>query len=212
MSENTNINPAVLMLNGPPRSGKDSIANIMRDTLSNVFVYSLADPLKHAVHCTFDVPDKSLKAYELVKDEVNEDFLGDTPRQAYIKFSESYMKPNYGKEVWAKIAIRKITQDLKNYNFENIRPVILITDVGFREEVTTFARTYGANNCTLIQLTRDGKSFINDSRNYVEHPKVSLIDIHNQEGKLENTAARVKDIIQKISMGVSSNEPQETED
>lgn len=200
--ENFNHHPRVLMLNGPPRSGKDSVAAALAAKDNSVIRVSLAAPLKLAVHHTFNVPDKSVEAYELSKDEPNEHFFGDSPRQAYIKFSETYMKPNYGNDVWVKLAIRYAQQQVVAKAFTGIlNPVIVFTDIGFIEEVNGILNEYQLNNCGLVRLSRQGTSFMNDSRSYIEHPSLCSFDIENTDGCLDDTIRRVYGIFQFLKDG-----------
>src|ERR1700693_991262 len=116
-----------VLLNGPPRSGKDTVADYLTTVLGNSVKISLAASLKNMVHRAYGLTDVPYNHYENTKDEPNEDFLGITPRQAYRAFSETYMKPLHGNRIWAKILLLYIEE--MSYD------IYIISDVGFEDEV-----------------------------------------------------------------------------
>jgi hypothetical protein len=170
--------PKIILMNGAPYSGKDTGANAIVDKFPYaVKKMAFADPLKVAVHYSFDVPNKEATAYEKVKDKPHEDFFGNIPRQAYINHSEKYMKPLYGRDVWAKICARKIREEFTLKRTE----CFVVSDLGFIEEAKLFVDSFGASNVAIFRVFRNGYTFSsnNDSRGYITDPDIQDYLIQN---------------------------------
>jgi len=104
----------ILLLNGPPGSGKDHAARVIRDRyFGRVAITKFAKVLKERTHALYglgetDPVEGTFKPYahdeyENVKDTPLDEFLGLTPRQAYIGVSERYFKPMHGEQVFGKL-------------------------------------------------------------------------------------------------------------
>lgn len=172
----------IILLSAPPQAGKDTVANIIVESFSTkkpIGHLKFSKPLKEMTHRLYG-QDHPHDYYELSKDTPHDDFLGITPRQAYIGVSEQYMKPMHGKAVWAKMLAREIRTSPLNY--------FVISDLGFIEE---FSHLYGYLDFDLsvIHLARKDCNFDNDSRSYIYAP----VNIHliNNNGSLEDLRAIV---------------------
>ena len=158
----------IIILNGPPNSGKDHIADRLVQLTHGVKIDTLkfASPIKSAVHNILNIqtigPDKL--DIEKLKDTPLPQFFGKTPREAYIEFSEQYMKPMYGDDIFGKLLLQRI-EDKVRYGYKSI----VISDGGFDVEVIPLLNKYP--NLRLIHLTRKGCDFSNDSRNYISNVK-----------------------------------------
>jgi len=148
----------ILLLNGPPRCGKDTAANYIQKKLS-VPKFKFATPLKDGVHKSLSL-QIGTEYYENKKDEHLPEFFGLTPREAYIKHSEEYMKPTYGKNIFSRLFIRDLDYSL-------IKRTV-VSDCGFQIEIDTIIKRYGLENVGLIHIHRDDCSFIGDSRSYIK--------------------------------------------
>lgn len=149
----------IVLFNGPPRSGKDTAADFIRDTLG-LYRCAFAEPLKTAVIQSLGLND--WRDYEGRKDTELDEFFGYTPRQAYIDFSENYMKDRYGHDIFAEIFYRKIKelQSPKEYG-------TVISDCGFQNEVDWLHAKFDVR-VALIHIIRPGHDFNGDSRGYVQ--------------------------------------------
>jgi hypothetical protein len=152
----------LLLLNGPPRSGKDTIGNVLCD--HGWVRLSFARVLKDMTHRMYGVTCAHDR-FEESKNKPCGAFYGKTPRQAYIAVSETLIKPLHGKQFFGE----RILDQLKPFDVSKSRYNIVITDCGFADEVRVVASKYRS---TLVRVLRPSYSFQNDSRSYL-----SLADI-----------------------------------
>ena len=187
----------ILLLNGPPRSGKDTageeLAEIMARSGVNARVFKFAHALKIATHGTFFGllgvlgRDRELAcdpaAFEEEKDEPSEIFFGKTPREAYIAVSELLCKPLYGKEFFGEVLARQISDGAQTEG-EPYLDVAIVTDSGFASEARPLIRKFGKENVGLIRISRDGCSFDGDSRS-----SIFLPELGDRQADVENDSS-----------------------
>ena len=176
----------VVLLNGPPKVGKDTAEQGLRQSIGHHDKVKFSDPVKKGTHASYEL-DVGVDHFEAVKDEEREEFLGLTPRQAYIKHSEQYMKPIHGADVFGKLAVRrmlKVPHDL-----------IVVPDSGFYDEAMPAVHEFGADNVLLIRLYMIGRSFDEDSREYIDLPGVPTVDIENTYGNLDRFYTDIHDAV-----------------
>jgi len=161
----------VIFLNGPPRSGKDTIAAFLQKKLKSKTL-KFADPLKKACHALFGL-DVSNEYYDSMKDEEIKAFLKNTPRSVYTSMSEDYAKDQFGQTFFSKILLRSIQEIYPKQS------LYVISDSGFIEESTHIAEAVGKENCLMIHLYRDGCDFNKDSRSYIHIPKMDFVVLMN---------------------------------
>lgn len=175
--------PRFILLNGPPRSGKDTAAAALRGRGSN----KLLGPSGHTVVVRFSAPCKAafcglvgtycdtvgnIIGYEDRKDEVVPS-LGVSCRQFQIDFSEKFMKPLYGPDIFGRLLVARVRPLLAS----GVRTVI-VPDAGFQEEVAVVEDAFGPQSITLIRIARDGTKW--DSRGYVTpHPDSRFASVTN---------------------------------
>ena len=175
--------PKIILLNGPPRCGKDTlgrmVTTILRNSIDDIYTDTVkfADPLKEMTHGLYMELDDSQNRrvrpwwsgkFEDRKDEPCEEFLGATPRQAYIAVSEKLMKPLHGDDVFGRLLVKNIYEMF----YKDATPpfcdvVLAVTDSGFEGEAQVLVDAYGAENVALVRITREGCSFAGDSRGYI---------------------------------------------
>lgn len=169
----------VIAFNGPPKSGKDTATNYAMDYLATRFPdtftvepivihLKLSALLKQRVHQFLNI-DIEHDAYEVQKDIPLAEFLGATPRQAYINFSEGFAKPTFGKHVWMQLAWKTLEARLLELHQtdHDARKFVVISDLGFQEEIEFLLSKFSPYQVGLVRLQRDGCDFSNDSRDYV---------------------------------------------
>jgi len=153
----------VIGISGPPRSGKDTLAMHLQAALEDRFVIptlrrSLSEPMRamafQAIGKTY-----SLNEYEQIKDQPLDELDGGTIRECMIGLSEQFMKPRYGKAVWAKLLLNALPPKFPG--------ILIVPDFGFESESAHFMQVLGEDNVLAIQLRREGFDWGNDSRNYV---------------------------------------------
>lgn len=160
----------ILFLNGPPRSGKDTVGAQLRMRFPGCETAKFAGELKDAVHRAFglQVPTDH---FESRKDQPCDEFFGRTPREVYIAYSERFLKPLYGPGIFG----RMLVETLKGMEASGVR-LVAVTDSGFREEAEEVLRVFP--EALLIRLHRDGTSFMGDSRSYIQLG-IEAIDMQN---------------------------------
>ena len=165
----------LVLLNGPPRCGKDTVGQMLVERLPGYRVDKFARKLKDLCHCLYGICGLPHSHYELCKDEPRAEFLGLSPRQVYIGLSERYFKPMHGLDVFG----RMLLEDYRSFD----GPGLIITDCGFNDEVPPMIEHFGAASTLLVRLRRDGRDFSGDSRGYLllDH-MVQTLDLYNPEG------------------------------
>ena len=164
----------VVFLNGPPGSGKDTAGAFLASRLANARLRKFASALKFATHDLYGLPRwVQHDHFEAVKNEPLDLFFGLSPRQAYIQTSEQLVKPVMGADFFGRIMARRI--------IDGDAAISIITDSGFAAEAMPIVTAIGPENCLLIRLDRDGASFKDDSRGYIDLPFVELDVIFNDE-------------------------------
>lgn len=164
--------PRYILINGAPRSGKDTIAkNFICRYPKNAIFERFSRPHKEAFAAMTkaDIEEWfNVLPYENDKTAVIP-WLGVSYRQWQIDFSEKFMKPLYGDDIFGRMLLERTR------HFYDHVPVI-VPDCGFQVEVDTFA----AADCLLIRVERKGTSFEGDSRSHVEPcGGWSFITLHN---------------------------------
>jgi len=156
----------IILINGPPYSGKDMAAKILRRAIG-VRVYKMSRPLKDGLREFFGFTTDAIhRVIEPFKDQrVVELFTaGEGPmswREVQVSLSETWAKPLFGDDILGRIAVNYLTQPTSF-------PITVIPDSGFRAEALPLVKAFGAENVLLIQLTKVECSFEGDSRSYIE--------------------------------------------
>jgi hypothetical protein len=171
----------LILVNGPPYSGKDTIAK---------HLYGMCSDHHNVVACEFERFSAPLKTsfsaisgtshnefyennvYEQVKDEVIP-WLGVSYRQYQINLSEKHFKPLYGDNIFARLLFAR----LDTYNKD---VVVLVPDLGFDIEIDTAEKTMEPNEVLLIRCHRPGFTAF-DSRKYVYSEKFKSVDLNNDK-------------------------------
>lgn len=157
---------AVIVLNGPPRSGKDSIA-LQISNVFDVLKLPLARALKERTHGLFGHSELPWDYFEDCKDTPHAFFHNMTPRQAYIWVSEEVMKPKFGLTYWAEqwyLEARRFLEPRSDGTYEY--DAIVVPDGGFDYEVQWLVdQLFG--RIAIYRVYRDGCTFEGDSRSYL---------------------------------------------
>jgi hypothetical protein len=175
----------LILLNGPPRSGKDTAAaaieTFLLDLPSLPFVVhdKLSAPIKYAFCAMMraKMDGFNVDYYEAHKEEVIP-AIGKSYRQWQIDFSERFMKPCYGIDIFSRLLWSRLEEQAADY--------AIISDCGFQIEIDyLLAKVEPADVC-LFRLNREGCSFSGDSRQYVFAPtSVCTFSLRNEGWKQE---------------------------
>jgi len=182
----------VVGFNGPPECGKDTLAKLLADHMDK---QGVSLPVKHE---SLSFPLREI-AYKIVgwageldgpnyaefKRTIFPIGGGITGRQLMIDASEEFLKRCYSERVMADMMLSR------NIGFHG---VLLVRDCGFQCEVSPIIDDIGPHNFYLVNIMREDKDFVNDSREWVNHPdskcqmqvnnNYSLDDLATEAGRI----------------------------
>ena len=174
-------NIKIFLLNGPPGSGKDTLANYIVQRDRENFVKSwCAYPMKQAVKAFFALSDEEFKEFEgntVLKGTKLPRFLGMSYREACISFAEEWCKPTYGQRVFGELLVERIKA------LNSTKPLsVVISDSGFNCEAEPMVEEFGKDNVFHVKLVRKGCDYVGDSRGYID-PKALGIKSYTIKNK-----------------------------
>lgn len=183
----------VIILNGAPSSGKDTIAKLFSDMLGFEHMEVKAELFKIALQLSGISEEDWFDRYDDRENNLKEqpwDRLGGlSQREFLIKISEEWMKPVFGNHIFGKKAADSVM--LLNNDSEAV-----FSDGGFQDELNAMSNELGEDNILLVRLHRKGCSFDGDSRSHLTHKHE--IDIHNDSSAIEAVRAIHKHYIENV--------------
>lgn len=168
-------NTRVIILNGPPLSGKDTLGKLASYSSDKFCLKSFKEPLIRILLDFYEITRDQLEAIYTreLKEEPSALLNGKSPRQALIHVSENVIKPSFGRGVFGSILAHDLEEGKIN----------LFTDGGFVEEVTELRRAVGRHKLVVVRIFGEGLSYEGDSRNYFEYDGVTnMVDITRTDG------------------------------
>jgi hypothetical protein len=164
--EDSRTGPFIIGFNGPPRSGKDTLATAVMDLLDKegvttvpVHRLALAATMRNGAAATLGM-NLTDRQYSEIKDQPLPLLNGGTFRQFMIDMSEIFVKEKYGRDFWS----RRMYEANRSW-WNKVPSILIVTDIGFREEVNFFCQH--SKFYLNVVLDRKGTDFSLDSRNYV---------------------------------------------
>lgn len=157
------MNP-IIILNAPPRVGKDTIA---RELVENhaFSTVSLKHPIYEIAAATLGMNlEDFMQMYEYPgwKDDKGL-FDGRSIRDLMIHLSEKYVKPFFGKEYFGQ----RLATTIHNCELLTGEQCWVIPDGGFTEELRAIEDKFG-DRVFVFQLQREGfRKFDGDSRSWI---------------------------------------------
>ena len=173
----------LIVLNGPPRSGKDTIGNMLGSLGDDIYVTKFAIPLKQMAHRLLGINDVDYDSFDDVKDKPHDDFHGLTPREFYIGLSEQFIKPMLGQGFLGSMLVRDIIREAEERSGTGRKlNYVVVTDSGFKPELLRLVDEFGAQNMLLCHIFRPNTNFIGDSRRYIRRGGIRKVEIGNGKG------------------------------
>lgn len=159
-----------VILNGPPYSGKSTIARELSWYLNSKRVSNASDsfaaPMKHFIATAL-----GQQYHAMAKDSPRAELAGYSVREFLIDLSESYIKPRYGEGVYGRWLYHRVGRIMPGPSF------VICDDSGFEDEMSALGR-----NVILVRVERPNHDFSSDSRNYLIGPKY----VFKNDGSLDN--------------------------
>lgn len=202
-----------ILLNGPPGSGKDTVAEYIRKTRPSNYGalhQKFSSPINRSLFPdlrpiedlgkklgTYPIVNhQRVETFGVVGDKTHPFFGIDNYRQASFKIS-SMMKSLLGQDYYAKYLVTEAEKAkylefcLPTPNVEKL--VSVVSDLGFQSEMDYFVNNIDHDDVAVIQLVRD-QGFENDVRSFVVvPPTIRRIYIGNYD--LDKTEKQVSDFL-----------------
>lgn len=187
----------LIVFNGPPESGKDTAAETVRSFVQVNAPYMMprhmkfAEPLKKAAHSLYGA-FHSWDFYDSregrdQKNVPNGDFLGLSPREAYIAMHQEYLDKMHGPKSLGFILKKRMIR-------ENSTQLFVLSDSGFVDELEPIIDLIGQRGTMIVELHAVGCSYEGDSRNYIgdtaqkRWPMISVKKLSNVIGTKDDLA------------------------
>lgn len=187
----------VIILNGPPGSGKDTIQEYITTEMNGHHEWFAARVkgvlFKQAVNIAQVSDEDWFDRYNTPGlKEVGWDVLGGlSQREFLIKISEQWVKPVFGKDFYGIKAAEQTLQVVS----QGVN--VIFSDGGFQEEFDVMSDILGAENILLVHLHREGCDFRNDSRDYIKDHNGWIINIEN-DGTVKEAAESIINSFKKM--------------
>lgn len=156
----------VLLLNGPPSSGKDTIGEMLWGMLPHASLAKFAKPI-----VDFMMLNYSINMAVVAKDLPHPALNGRTPREVAIAYSERFCKPTFGVDYFGQKALAHL-RELEEWRQQSA----IFTDSGFVVEVEPLI---GKHDLLQVRLARPGRSYVGDSRSTWSHPGIPFLEFDN---------------------------------
>ena len=185
----------IIILNGPPGVGKDTIATYLTGHSYPAVKVSFKQPM-------FDIAFSMLGVYrydefiDLYNDRKQKEkpqaiLQGKSPRQFMIWISEEVMKPAFGKQYFGNRMVEQVHEMRRDL-------AVVISDGGFPEEIKPLVKA--GHEVHICRLHREGFTFDGDSRKYIDlsgyHHRVKHYDFTMIYGDPEKTVDEIIKTVQ----------------
>lgn len=169
----------IIITNGPPRSGKDTLCGLILKGITDhdLIPLSYKKTLYVGVARRYGLSVEAvyqMNADTLIKDEPSPLFGGKSVRQALIYESESVIKKELGPQ---GVAIQTFKLLEEEYGKERLKNAVLYcSDGGFNSELDAAYDFFGigVEDVYIIRMLREGCSFEGDSREFLDHPDIVI--------------------------------------
>lgn len=175
----------IIILNAPPNSGKDTIADIIKSKYRFKKTEFKATMFEIATALSGLTLDEYMERYNNreLKEVPWSKLGGKSCREFMIHISEDIMKPLYGDKIFGKRA-SEFCHDATQSGYN-----VIFSDGGFIDEVEQLIED--GHEVVIARLWREGYTFDNDSRDYLYTDKCKCIDIILEDGEPDKAARQI---------------------
>jgi len=150
----------IILVNGPPRCGKDTFINIAKKNLSSSVAYATGKILKDVVKAIYNLDHHTIKLLEECKEDKAPQLGGYSYRQAQIDVFH-WLEERHGPDVLVTLSKKAIQGLIARY---------ILIDVGRQAEADAYQQEFGYTNTCLVTIERPNCTFEGDSREEVKRP------------------------------------------
>lgn len=172
----------MIIFNGPPRSGKNTMLSLLMDAIevgicpNNVIPFSYKWVLCEGVAERYGMSPREvwdLNDNTHTKDLADERFGGKSVRQTLIYESEEVIKKEYGED---GVAIKTFENLKAKYGERLLTSTLVTPDGGFDNEATAFQKFFWVvrEDIFIVRMLREGYDYSGDSRNYIPNPDLII--------------------------------------
>lgn len=188
----------VIVLNGPPGCGKDTIkAELLHRINNRIYLgcsegkFAIGREFKTHLHelailiAKLDRSEWFTRYEDRALKETPWDKLGGlSQRQFLIKISEEWVKPVFGKSYFGQCLAAEVMKSLPD-------SINIVSDGGFIDEIYPLVNSEDVK-VIIVKIHREGASYANDSRRYIDNSSLwQTVEVMNVDGKLEDTVYKI---------------------
>ena len=164
----------IILLNGPPRSGKDTAVKFVQQALDNCLHMKMSQPLKSGLCSIFSFTHTEMALLEEFKDNTDFGYGNIHYRDMQIKLFQ-HLEEVYGSSILGDIFVRRYGATAAKH--------VVVSDAGRNTEVIPILREVRVGEVGLIEVHRPSCNFDNDIREYMSTETKSKIkyveELHN---------------------------------
>lgn len=169
----------LILLNGPPRCGKDTAAEFLVKNHGYV-KRKMTEPMDRAIAQFLDIHPET---FAIMREEFKDQGVlpgNCSMRKALIEFSERFAKPCFGKNIFGRIMARQFSLCPA--------PRVVMSDCGFADEILPFIGAF--KSVAVVSIFRPGCTYKDDSRGYIagtirslfNESSVTFPEVENKRG------------------------------
>lgn len=184
--------------NGPPYSGKDTLAAMLVDATHAQSFEFKARLIEIAIAIAGVSSGQWNAWYQQDKDQPRPELKGHSCRSFINLIAEDMIKPNLGSDFFASSVWRQAIKEGSG---------CIYTDMGYQVEAAEGLTIASSHSIVVVRLFRDGYEYSThgDTRNYINEKlfkyRIVFLDVHCKEGGLVEA---FNDLLSELSSVVAS--------